>query len=318
MSPPRDPPGLPGTGAALTLQGVVKCYGRTRALDGLDLTVPAGSIFGLVGANGAGKTTLLALCAGLLRSQGGRLDVLGAGPFHPARHAGRVTLLPQDSQLPLHARVGELLRFYGRLQGVPPADLAPQVAALLEWVHLADRARAPVRSLSHGMRKRVMLAQCFLGAPELVLLDEPLSGLDPREVARAREFILARRGRQTIVISSHNLHELELLCDRVAFIEKGRTVREDTLAALTGRTAVLAYQLDGSVAPPLEDLGRLVPAGAFDWDPAARRLTCRYRGELGAAEINRRVLSALLTTGAGILAVQQGERLESEYLRQSQ
>ena len=103
--------------AALELRGVTKSYGRTRALDGLDLHVPAGSIFGLVGSNGAGKTTAMAVSVGLLQTEAGEINLFGAGPFRPEKHAGRVTLLPQDSRFPPHARVEELLRFYSRVQG---------------------------------------------------------------------------------------------------------------------------------------------------------------------------------------------------------
>ena len=113
--------------AALQFHGVVKCYGRLRALDGLDLTVPRGSIFGLVGSNGAGKTTAMAIALGLLRPGAGRIDLLGEGPFTPDRHAGRGALLPQDSSFPAHTRVEELLRFYGRIQGLSSAALTPAI-----------------------------------------------------------------------------------------------------------------------------------------------------------------------------------------------
>ena len=104
---------------ALEIKGLFKSYGRCRALDGLDLTVPVGSLFGLVGANGAGKTTLMSICAGLLRPDTGRVDLLGEGAFEPQRHAGRVTILPQDSRLPLHARVQDLLAGRGRVPAGP-------------------------------------------------------------------------------------------------------------------------------------------------------------------------------------------------------
>jgi ABC-type Na+ transport system ATPase subunit NatA len=158
--------------------------------------------------DGAGKTTMMSICAGLLRADGGRVDLLGEGAFDPARHAGRVTILPQDSRLPLHARVADLLMFYGRLQGVPRADLPAQIEQLLAWVNLSDRATSPVKSLSHGMMRRLTVAQAFLGQPQLIFLDEPMSGLDPREVARMRETLGRRRDNQTIVIRSRVLTEL--------------------------------------------------------------------------------------------------------------
>ena len=187
---------------------------------------------------------------------------------------------------------------------------------MLNEVHLGDRLSAPIRSLSHGMRKRVMIAQCFIGSPEVVLLDEPLSGLDPREVARMRDFLLRRRGRQTIVISSHNLHDIELLCDRVAFIEKGRTVRQATLEEVTGADCLLVYRL---VARPA-DLGPLcaaVPDAELALSEDGRELTCRFdRRRCPAEQINGLLLPALLQQPCGVLTVSQGTSLETEYLKQ--
>ena len=305
--------------AALTYEGVCKRFGRRTALDGLSLSVPAGAIYGLVGSNGAGKTTALAVAGGLLRIQAGRVDVLQSGPFHADRHAGRITLLPQDAALPPEARPLDLLCFYAELQGVPAAEARRQAWSLLEHMHLADRARSAVRTLSHGMRKRVMVAQCFLGTPELVLLDEPLSGLDPREVVRLREFLAARRGQMTLVISSHNLHEIELLCDHVGFMEHGRCTREDTLDRVTGRSAVMVYQLAAGPPPPVETFAATLAGADLQYDPATRRLICRCRQPgPDPATVNGHVLPWLLQAGCGVVEVRQGGRLEEEYLRSAE
>ena len=298
---------------ALHLRGLRKAYGKTRALDGLDLAVPAGSLFGLVGANGAGKTTLMSIGVGLLQADGGEIDVLGAGPFHPVRHAGRVALLPQDSRLPLHARVGELLHFYGRLQGVPAADLPAQVDRLLHWVNLADRARAQVRTLSHGMMRRLTIAQAFLGNPELIFLDEPMSGLDPREVARIRQLLLQRRGGQTVVISSHILSELEALCDTVAFVDKGKLLRQDTLHAMMRRHRRITYRV--RPAPlPLDRLRAALPDAEWAVENGGTELVALTTDGTDAAALNAAVLSILLESGVGIEEVRRGSDLETEYL----
>ncbi len=300
--------------AALSFQGVVKTYRRLRALDGLDLVVPAGSIFGLVGSNGAGKTTAMAVAVGLLQPAAGVISILGDGPFHPARHRGRVSLLPQDSRLPPHARVGELLRFYGGLQGMTGAALNRAVDDLLAWVHLADRRSSPVRTLSHGMVRRLTVAQAFLGMPELVLLDEPLNGLDPREAARIRDLIRERRGRQAVVISSHNLTDIEALCDHVAFIERGRLVRQDTLDRIIRRSHRVTFVVEPGVFP-LDDLRAAVPAAT--WEATADRLTATFPAESTTAEINAAALPLLLRAGIRILEVRRGSDLESEYLQAS-
>ena len=299
---------------ALEMRGVVKRYGRVRALDGLDLTVPHGSIFGLVGSNGAGKTTAMAVAVGLLHSAGGEVNLLGDGPFRADRHAGRVALLPQDSRFPPHARVEDLLRFYGRLQGQPDRKLRVSLDALMDWVHLTDRRRSPVRTLSHGMLRRLAIAQAFLGEPELVLLDEPLNGLDPREAARVREMIRQRRGRQSIVISSHNLADIEALCDTVAFIEKGRCVRQDTLDAIVRRSHRITYVL----ARPLSSMSSLevaVPGVLWETDATGTEVSGSFGPPLGVEALNASVLTLLLKEGEGILEIRRGSDLESEYLR---
>ena len=221
------------TGFALETRNLVKRYGRRRVLDGFTLAVPRGAVLGLVGANGAGKTTWMMTVAGLLRPASGTIDILGGGPFNAAVHAGRLALLPQDSELPLEATPTGLFYRFGRLQGLSAEAARRSAVEVLKAVNLADRAKSSIRSLSHGMRTRVRVAQCFLGNPELVLLDEPLNGLDPLEADRLRRFLRSRAGNQTIIISSHNLHDVEQLCTHVAFVENGRVTRMDTLSELT-------------------------------------------------------------------------------------
>lgn len=301
--------------AALQISGLQKSYGKRRALDGFDLTVARGGILGLVGANGAGKTTLMSICCGLLQPDAGTVDLLGEGPFDPVRHAGRVSILPQDSRLPLHARVADLLHFYGRLQGMSEEQLRPQVGQLLAWVNLADRAKSPVKSLSHGMMRRLTVAQAFLGDPELIFLDEPMSGLDPREVTRMREMLTHRRGKQTLVISSHVLTELETLCDSIAFIDKGRLLRQDTLAAIVRHHHRITYRI--RPAPlPLDELRAAIPGSEWKLENAGTDLTVYFDGAIAqdTAAINGRVLSILLTANVGIEEVRRGSDLESEFL----
>ncbi len=298
---------------ALRFEGVVKCYGRRRALDGLTLQAPAGAFAGIVGSNGAGKTTFLSAAAGLLRVSAGTIEVLGEGPFDPARHAGRVALLPQDAELPRDAAPRDLLVFYGELQGLDRRTARRQADEALERFHLTDRSHSPLRTLSHGLRKRVAIAQCFLGDPELILLDEPMSGLDPREMAAARDFLAAQRRKRTIVLSSHNLHEIETLCDHVIFIERGRVTRAGALDAVTDRDGRIEYTLGPGAEPDAAALG----GGDFEcaWNSRARTLTCRYSAaRFDAAEVNRRLLPRLLEAGCAILEIRRGERLEKRYL----
>lgn len=300
---------------ALELKGVQKRYGHIRALDGLDLIVSAGSIFGLVGSNGAGKTTAMAVSLGLLHRDGGEVSLFGEGPFVADRHAGRVSLLPQDSRFPPHARVGDLLLFYGRLQGVADEVLGRSIDELLDWVHLQERRGSPVKTLSHGMNRRLAIAQAFLGAPDLVLLDEPLNGLDPVEAARVREMIRQRRGRQAIVISSHNLSDIEALCDTVAFIEKGRLVRQDALEVITQRGHRVVYALAPGVPVSLASLAQSVPGVEFVASDDGTEISATFPATHTVAQVNAQVLRTLLAAGVDILEVRRGSDLETEYLR---
>ena len=228
---------------ALSTTGLVKRYGRTKALDGFSLEVPAGAIMGLVGPNGAGKTTWMMAVAGYLRLDAGAVSLLDGGPFDAARHSGRLAILPQDSELPLEMTPEALYVAFARLQGMGAAAARRAAAETLEAVNLTAHAKKPVRALSHGMRKRVMAGQCFLGDPEVVLLDEPMNGLDPEEAERMRRLILAGKDRRTTVISSHNLLDLERLCTHVAFVAAGKVTRVGTIAELTagGQTLEASY-----------------------------------------------------------------------------
>jgi len=227
----------------LSTKNLVKRYGRTAALDGFSLDVPVGAVMGLVGPNGAGKTTWMMSVAGLLRTDAGSVSLFGRGPFDPATMAGRLSILPQDSDLPLEMTPESLFVAFARLQGLSLAEARRTAAETLAAVNLVGQAKRPIRTLSHGMRKRVMSGQCFLGDPELVLLDEPMNGLDPEEADRMRRLIRARVGRKTTVISSHNLLDLERLCTHVAFVRAGRVVRVGTIEELTadGRSLEECY-----------------------------------------------------------------------------
>ena len=303
-------------GASLATRDLVKRYGRRKALDGFSLTVPRGALLGLVGPNGAGKTTWMMAVAGFLRTDSGTIDLLGRGPFDAAVHSGRISILPQDSALPLEARPEGLLYRYARMQGIAPDDARNMARTILSAVNLGDRANSTIRSLSHGMRMRVRLAQCFIGSPELVLLDEPLNGLDPREADRMRQLIIGRRGLQTVVISSHNLHDIETLCTHVAFVDKGRVVRLDTLAKLTHSSSSVSYALAAKPSD-MSALEAALPGATFTWNETARSLTCTFdESSGGIAAVNRTILPLLLAQ-TDVLSVTSGRSLEQVYLENS-
>lgn len=307
-------------GVAVSTRDLVKRYGRRAALDGFTLSVPQGAVLGLVGANGAGKTTWMMTVAGLIQPTSGKIDLLGGGAFNADLHSGRISILPQDSELPLEATPADLLYRYGRLQGLSASVARESATQVLKSVNLADRAHDAVRTLSHGMRKRAMLAQCFIGSPELILLDEPLNGLDPAEQDRMRAYISSHRGRQTLIVSSHNLNDIEILCTHVAFVEKGRVTRVSTVRSLTQESGHLEYGL----ARVPEDrtaliaaLSAALPEARFTWRDqpnGGALLVCSYdAAKADAAKVNKSLLPVLVAH-VDVLSVSCGRSLEEAFL----
>ena len=300
-------------GSAIVTRELVKRRGKHRALDGFTLSVPRGSILGLVGENGAGKTTWMMTVAGFLRPDAGEIDLLGLGPFDAGRHAGRISILPQDSELPLESTPMDALYRFGRLQGLSPNVARRSAHDALAAVNLLDRANAAVRTLSHGMRKRAMVAQCFVGNPEIVLLDEPLNGLDPVEADRLRRFIASQQGRRTVVVSSHNLEDVERLCTHVAVVGKGRLARMDTVASITHGTDRIVYTLSSALADTAS-ISVAVPGANLELRDGGRMIVCSFGSESGGiAEVNRLLLPALLAQ-TDIISVVPGQSLEEAFL----
>jgi ABC-type multidrug transport system ATPase subunit len=299
--------------SAVVTRELVKWRGEHRALDELSLSIPRGSITGLVGENGAGKTTWMMTVAGFLHLDSGEVDILGCGPFNAAVHAGRLSILPQDSELPLESTLEGALYRFGRIQGLTGDEARKSARQVLSAVNLTDRAGAAVRTLSHGMRKRAMVAQCFVGDPEVVLLDEPLNGLDPVEAARLRSFIGSQRGRRTIVVSSHNLEDVERLCTHVALVSKGRLVKMDAISSFTRGTERVAYGLS-SEPKDIAALQAALPGASFEWREKDRELVCSFSSASGGiAGVNRCLLPALLSQ-TDVVSVAPGQSLEEAFL----
>ena len=207
----RAAPEVEGAGpksvdTAVRLSGVTKRFGNKVAVDAVSLRIARGSVFGLIGPNGAGKTTTFSMLAGYLRPSEGSIEVLGYGPQQVDALRSRIGVLPQDAVLPPGDRVGDLLVHLGRLQGMSRARAGEQAREVLSEVEGKDWWGVKCGTLSHGMAKRVQLAQALLGNPDVVLLDEPTAGLDPRVAYEVRQLIVARKkGSCTLIISSHNL-----------------------------------------------------------------------------------------------------------------
>lgn len=215
---------------------------RFRALDGFNLQVESGEIFGFLGPNGAGKTTAIHLAMGFMLSTSGRGRLLGERFGHAATRS-RVGFLPENVAL-YPRRAEQLVRFYGALNSMKASQLNQRAGQVLGMVGLQDDAKRNVSKFSRGMLQRVGLAQALVNDPELLILDEPTSALDPLARVAVRELLLrARSAGKTIFLSSHLLSEVELVCDRVAVLHRGRLVRLGKTADLLesgGRSQIVA------------------------------------------------------------------------------
>ncbi|MEO8438370.1 MAG: ABC transporter ATP-binding protein [Chloroflexota bacterium] len=290
---------------AIELDGVVKTYGRTTALDGLSLTVGRGELIGLLGPNGAGKTTTVKLLLGLARPTAGKGRVLGA-PLGDRRTRASIGYLPElfRYQPWLHAR--EVLALHAELARIPAAARRRTIDEALDRVGLTDRADDAVSGFSKGMQQRLGLAVALLGEPDLILLDEPTSALDPVGRSDVRAIVRSARDRgATVILNSHLLTEVERVCDRVVILHRGRVVASGSLDEVVAADGVRLRVTD------LEDAGRRV-ANTFgpvvvdgDW------LTIRPL----AADRVPDLIAAIVAWGGRIHAVEPGRgSLEARFL----
>ena len=237
----------PAGGAPVAIRDLTKRYGGANgvlALDGLDLDVPAGSVFGLLGPNGAGKTTTLRLLVGLARPTRGTV-VIDDGRIDPARPDRRlgIGVLDQDPRYYGWMRGRELVEMVARLHGRSAADARERAAEVLERVGLSDAANRRISGYSGGMRQRLGIAQALVDRPRLLVLDEPVSSLDPEGRRDVLALIAELRETATVIFSTHVLTDIERICDRVGILDHGRLVTEAPLDELLARYALPLYRL---------------------------------------------------------------------------
>ncbi|MGI5869936.1 MAG: ABC transporter ATP-binding protein [Kiritimatiellia bacterium] len=218
----------------LRLSGVTKSFGAVRAVDALDLALHRGEILGFLGTNGAGKTTTIKMLLGLVAPDSGSVAVFGADPRHASTRR-RIGFMPEMAHYYPFLTPRELLRFYGGLCGMDAAAIAWRSNDLLGKVGLAEAADRPLKTCSKGMLQRAGIAQALLHDPDLLILDEPFTGLDPLARIQLRDLLLTQRAAgKTVFFSSHELSEAELISDRVAILKAGRCVYEGTVKQIAG------------------------------------------------------------------------------------
>ncbi len=216
---------------AILAEGVSKRYRSFTAVDRLNLGVRRGEVFCLLGPNGSGKTTFIRMLAGYLSPSAGRLLVAGHDVVRDGLAAKRkIGYVPESVPLYSHMRVGEFLRFMARLRQVPVAAVEAAVRRAAELLALGDVLRKPIHALSRGYRQRTALAQALVHDPEILILDEPTNGLDPRQIMETRALIRSLAGRHTILMSSHILSEVEKTADRAGLLLDGKLLSVRSIA----------------------------------------------------------------------------------------
>ncbi|MCP4847375.1 MAG: ABC transporter ATP-binding protein [Verrucomicrobiaceae bacterium] len=245
--------------AAVKVTNLTKKFARQVALDGVNLEIPQKSLYGLLGPNGAGKTTLFSIAAGFLKPTAGSIEVLGVDVSRISELRGQLAMLPQDAAFQGSIPVIEQLIMFARLNGLEKYAARGAAEQALELVGLPEVAGKAARALSHGMMKRVALCQAFLGDAKVILLDEPTAGLDPDNARRIRELVRELTRDKTVIFSSHNLQEVQDMCDHVCVIDKGRVVEEGTMESLTESTFLVRIELVAALSQEAQGALQALP-----------------------------------------------------------
>lgn len=293
------------TDLAIETEGLVKVFGTNRAVDGIDLRVPAGTVYGVLGPNGAGKTTAVKMLATLLRPDGGRARVFGKDVVRDADAVrGRVSLTGQYASVDEDLTGTENLVLLGRLLGHTRAAARDRSAQLLAAFGLADAADRQIKNYSGGMRRRIDIAASILNTPDLLFLDEPTTGLDPRSRNQVWDIVRAVVAQgTTVLLTTQYLDEADQLASRIAVIDHGKVIAEGTkgeLKASVGSGSVHVRLRDPEQRPDAERVlqGALKAAVTLEPDPVALTATVNGHGtDLGAAEQAARALAELTRAG---------------------
>ena len=289
----------------IEVQHLTKRYGRVTAVDDVSFRVERGEILGFLGPNGAGKTTTMRILTGYMPATDGRATLAGYDIFDkPIEAKRRIGYLPETPPLYPDMTVREYLDFVARIKGVPTKEKKDRVAGVMARAHVADMADRHCAKLSKGYRQRVGLAQALIHNPEVLILDEPTAGLDPKQIIETRDLIRSLAGDHTIILSTHILPEVSQTCQRVVIINKGRVAAVDTPENLTAR-------LRGAETMYVQvDAGGADAAAALTALPGVTRVALSDRRNVIEAfevesergqDIRREIARAIVNRGWGLL-----------------
>jgi ABC-2 type transport system ATP-binding protein len=245
---------------AIETTGLTKVYSsafgkrKVEALSGLNLSIPAGTIFGFLGPNGAGKTTLVKLLLGIIFPTSGSAKILG-GEINDYKVKSKIGYLPENHKYPAYLTGGDVLQFFGKLSGMDGLELDKKIDEMLELVQMAKWKKTKVKNYSKGMMQRLGLAQAMLNDPELIYLDEPTDGVDPIGRKDIRDILIELKNRnKTIFLNSHLLSEVEMITDSVGILNKGILLREGTVKELTENKEEYKISVEGKIDSLADEL----------------------------------------------------------------
>jgi ABC-2 type transport system ATP-binding protein len=243
----------------IEVRNLTKAYGERLAVADISFTVNRGEILGFLGQNGAGKTTTMKILTGFMAATSGSVSVAGFDVFDsPLEVKKRVGYLPETPPVYTELLVSEYLDFVADLRGVPKADKKKKIDSAVERCQLGDVRNRLIANLSKGYRQRVGIAQAILSDPEVLILDEPTVGLDPKQVTEARSLIQSFRGERTVIYSTHILSEVAATCDRILVIDKGKIVAQEAITDKhfggTMKTEIVVQKLSDELVTSLEGI----------------------------------------------------------------
>ena len=289
----------------IEVQHLTKRYGRVTAVDDVSFRVERGEILGFLGPNGAGKTTTMRILTGYMPATDGKALVAGFDVFdQPIEAKRRTGYLPETPPLYPDMSVVEYLEFVAKIKGVPPPDRSKRIKEVMGRTRIADMANRQCAKLSKGYRQRVGLAQAILHNPDVLILDEPTAGLDPKQIIETRQLIKELAGDHTIILSTHILPEVSQTCQRVVIINKGHVVAIDTpdnLTAQLGGAKTMYVQVDAGGADAAAALGRVGGVTRVVESDRSGALVGYEVETQSGHDIRRDLAKAVVTSGWGLL-----------------
>ncbi len=299
-------------GQHIKCESLCKRYQGIKALDNLDLSLTINQPTGIVGPNGAGKSTLFAILCGFIKPSSGKVSVLDNCP-DSSINKGKISLLPQDTSMFRAIDVNSQLKHYARLQGLGKKETALEVDRVLGLVNAKDFSKQYPETLSFGQRKRVMLAQSLIGKPNLILMDEPTSGLDPVAATEVRGILRQLGTEYSVVISSHNLTEIEDICNDIVILNKGKLVTHNKLSELTQSSQCFSLRLEQPVETGINEfLINIQGINKIEKDNSDAKSYLIHYHDIPAEQLQIRILSQLSEQNISVAELKKGKALADE------